>query len=82
MAYEVDDEYRFELDEFGTPKLPDGLTSEGNLYILPNGKYLPRGVYRTGDGGHLIYEPAQLSPYADMIASFRDGDSEEDDFEE
>lgn len=71
MSYDVDNEYEFKLDETGLPVLPDGLTMEGNLYVLPSGKFLPRGTYRTNDGGHLIYEPPQLSPFADMIADFR-----------
>ncbi len=67
MTYEVDNEYPFSVDEQGVPYLPDSLVKDGNLYVLPNGKYLPRGVYRTEDGGHLIYEPSALSPYADRL---------------
>lgn len=69
MAYEVDNDYRFRRDEGDVPYLPDGMTMDGNLYVLPNGKYLPRGMYRTEDGGSLIYEPPQLSPWADMLAA-------------
>ena len=71
MAYDVDHDYPFRTDEQGIPYLPDGMTEDGDLYVLDNGKYLPRGVYRTEDGGHIIYEPHQLSPYAEMLASFR-----------
>lgn len=72
MAYDVDYEYRFREDETGVPYLPDGLSEDGGLYVLPNGRYLPSGCYRTADGGHLIYEPPALSPFADMIASFNE----------
>lgn len=75
MRYEVDDGYPFETDEVGTPYLPDGLAEDGNLYVLPNGKYLPSGCYRTRDGGHLIYDPEQLSPYAGMLAQLATGRS-------
>lgn len=71
MAYDVDYDYAFREDEQGTPYLPDNMKEDGNLYILPNGKYLPRGTYRTSDGGHIIYEPRELSPFADMLASFK-----------
>lgn len=67
MAYDVDYDYPFRVDEQGVPYLPDDLTEDGELYVLSNGKYLPRGVYRTENGGHFIYEPSALSPYADML---------------
>ena len=70
MNYDVDYDYDFEEDEWGMPYLPKGLTMDDNLYVLPNGKYLPRGCYITEDGGHLIYEPSQLSMFADMLSSF------------
>lgn len=70
MAYEIDHNYPFEYDNFGIPLFPDGMKEDGNLYLLPNGKYLPRGNYRTSDGGHIIYEPPQLSPYTEMLAQF------------
>lgn len=65
----VDEDYPFELDEYGTPYLPDGMTMEGNLYVLPNGRLLPCGCYTTADGGSLIYEPNVLSPFADLLAN-------------
>lgn len=68
MKYEVDHDYPFCLDEHGVPFLPANMTEDGDLYILDNGKYLPSGAYRTEDGGYIIYEPHQLSPYADMLA--------------
>ena len=70
MAYNIDYDYDFRIDETGLPYLPDGMTMDGNLYVLPNGKYLPNGCYRLSDGGHLIYEPKELSPVADMLADF------------
>ena len=68
MTYDIDYDYPFHEDEDGTPYLPEHMKMDGNLYVLPHGKYLPRGCYRTKDGGSLIYEPAQLSPFADMLA--------------
>lgn len=70
MGYEVDGGYPFAYDECGVPRLPANLAMDGDLYVLPNGKYLPRGLYRTDDGDHLIYEPPELSPFADMLAGF------------
>lgn len=69
MAYDVDYDYDFREDANGFPYLPDGLTMRGNLYVLPNGRYLPPGMYITPDDGSLIYEPKELSPFADMLAS-------------
>lgn len=39
----------FQMEENETPMLPAGLREEGNLYVLPDGRYLPCGVYRTED---------------------------------
>ena len=58
MAYDVDYDFEFDEDEFGTA-------------MMPNGRYLPPGNYRTEDGGDIIYEPRELSPYAEMLSQFR-----------
>lgn len=62
----------FQMEENGTPMLPAGLREEGNLYVLPDGRYLPCGVYRTADGGSLIYEPSGLSFFGQMHAQFKE----------
>lgn len=51
---------------------PTRLREEENLYILPDGRYLPCGVYRTEDGGSLIYEPSELSFFGQMLAQFKE----------
>lgn len=66
----VDENYPFKRDEYGMPYLPDDLKMDGDLYVLPNGKLLPRGCYVTSDGGSIIYEPDELSPFADLLAGF------------
>ena len=71
MSYDVDYDYEFAEDEFGTPLWPDGVKWVENLCVLPNGRYMPHGYYATSDGGHIIYEPKKLSPFADMLAEFR-----------
>lgn len=71
MDYDIDYDYEFELDEYGFPYWPDGLTEQGNLYILPNGRYLPSGSYLTKDGGSILYDPKELSPYTEMLSNFR-----------
>lgn len=70
MTYDVDYDYEFECPDGqdGLPLLPDGLTMDGNLYVLPNGGCLPSGAYKTRDGSDLIYEPNQLTPWAGMLA--------------
>ncbi|MEI3351633.1 MAG: hypothetical protein V8Q95_02740 [Collinsella sp.] len=35
----------FQVDENGIPLFPAGLKEEANLYVLPDGRYLPCGVY-------------------------------------
>lgn len=71
MKYDVDENYEFEVDEYDVPLLPKDLKMDGNLYVLPNGKYLPTGCYVMDDGSSLIYEPRELSPFADMLAQFQ-----------
>ena len=71
MAYDVDYDFEFDEDEFGTAMMPKGVKWRGNLCRLPNGRYLPPGNYRTEDGGNIIYEPSELSPFADMLSQFR-----------
>ncbi len=66
--YDIDYDYEFKEDEWGTPYLPQGVRWEGSLCILPNGKYLPVGTYITDDGGNLIYEPSELSFFGEMLA--------------
>ena len=73
MAYDVDYDYPFDHGEGDVTLLPRGVTEDGELYVLPNGKYLPPGVYRMSDGCDLIYEPHALSPFSDMLAQFREG---------
>ena len=51
----------FQVDENEVPMLPAGLREEGNLYVLPDGRYLPCGLYRTADGDSLIYEPVSYT---------------------
>lgn len=68
MKYDVDNEFRFDTADGGFPILPHGMKQDGNLLVLPNGKYLPRGVYHDdADGSDIIYEPPQLSPFAEML---------------
>lgn len=71
MAYDVDYDFEFDEDEFGTAMMPKCVKWRGNLCLLPNGRYLPPGNYRTEDGGNIIYEPSELSPFADMLSQFR-----------
>lgn len=61
---------KFKMDENEVPMLPAGLREEGTLYVLPDGRYLPCGLYRTEDGGSLIYEPSGLSTFGQMLAQF------------
>lgn len=71
MKYEIDENFPLKVDLDGVPYFPNGLTKDKDgLYLLPNGKYLPRGCYVLDNGGYMIYEPVELSPYAEMLASF------------
>ncbi len=62
----------FQMDENEVPMLPAGLKEEANLYVLPDERDLPSGVYRTEDGGSLIYEPSELSFFGQMLAQFKE----------
>lgn len=70
MEREIDYEYEFQIDDCGTPIFPNGVTEdEDELYVLPNGKYLPPGCYSFEDGSLLIYEPHALGLFAEMLAN-------------
>lgn len=71
MKYDVDYDFEYEEDEFGTPIMPKNVKWRGNLCILPNGRYLPPGNYSTSDGGSIIYEPSELNPFADLLSQFQ-----------
>lgn len=60
------------MDENGIPLFPAGLKEEANLYVLPDGRYLPCGLYRIADGDSLIYEPFELSTFGQMLAQFKE----------
>ena len=60
------------MDENGITLFPAGLKEEANLYVLPDGRYLPCGLYRTADGDSLIYEPFELSTFGQMLAQFKE----------
>ena len=62
----------FRVDENGIPRFPAGLKEKANLYVLPDGRYLPCGVYRSEDGGSLIYEPSGPSFFGEMFAQFKE----------
>lgn len=62
----------FQMDENETPILPARLREEEYLYVLPDGCYLPCGLYRTAGGGSLIYEPSELSFFEQMLAQFKE----------
>lgn len=60
------------MDENETPILPTGLRKDENLYVLPDGRYLPCGVYKTADGDLLLYEPSELSFFGQMTTQFKE----------
>ncbi|MGO5393895.1 MULTISPECIES: hypothetical protein [unclassified Collinsella] len=62
----------FKMDENETPLLPTELREEENLYVLPDGSYLPCGVYKTADGDLLLYEPSELSFFGQMTTQFKE----------
>ena len=72
MEREIANIDEFQVDENGIPLFPAELKEEANLYVLPNERYLPCGVYRTADGGSLIYEPSELSFFGQMLAQFKE----------
>lgn len=72
MEREIANIDEFQMDEYEIPLLPAGLKEEENLYVLPDGRYLSCGVYRTADGGSLIYEPSELNFFGQMLAQFKE----------
>lgn len=72
MKREIANIDEFQVDENGIPLFPAELKEEANLYVLPDGRYLPCGLYRTADGDSLIYEPFELSTFGQMLAQFKE----------
>ena len=70
MKYDVDYDYEYEVNEAGLNIIPEGTTHDGELYVLPNGRYMPSGVYFDPKSGlDVIYEPSELSPFQEMLES-------------
>ena len=72
MEREIANIDEFQVDENGIPLFPAELKDEANLYVLPDGRYLPCGLSRTADGDSLIYEPVELSTFGQMLAQFKE----------
>ena len=68
MAYDVDYDYEYEVNEAGLSIIPEGTTHDGELYVLPNGRYMPSGVYFDPKSGlDVIYEPLELKPFKEIL---------------
>lgn len=68
MGYDVDYGYGYEVNDAGLNIIPDGTTEVGGLYVLPNGRYMPSGIYFDQKSGQdVIYEPMELSPFKEML---------------
>lgn len=72
MEREIANIDEFQVDENVIPLFPAGLKEEANLYVLPDGRYLPCGLYRTADGDLLLYEPSELSFFGQMTTQFKE----------
>lgn len=72
MEREVANIDELQMDEHELPLLPAELKEEASLYVLPDGRYLPCGLYRTADGGSRIYEPFELGTFGQMLAQFKE----------
>ncbi|MEE1275002.1 MAG: hypothetical protein UHI81_10945 [Olegusella sp.] len=80
MEYDVDYDYHYELSDGGLRIIPKGTVVVGELYVLPNGRYMPPGIYRDpGSGMDIIYEPWALSPFRGFVVDgTEDADGAED----
>lgn len=82
MKYDIDYDYEFETDDFGTPFLPSEVKDKGKFLVFPNGKYLPPNCYLLEDGSSLIYEPVELTIVGELLARIdpnaEDAEGEED----
>lgn len=64
-------EFAADPDEIAV--LPAGLGEDGDLYVLPDGRYLPCGVYQCADGCDFIYEPRELSFFGRLLIDLHGG---------
>lgn len=77
MTYDIDYDYKFEVNEYGQALIPRDAVKKDGLIILPNGRYMPPGCYHDPKSGlDIIYEPLELSPYYELIENTPDGDED------
>ncbi len=60
MDREVDYSVLNRTNEDGVVIFPDDVLDVDGKFILPNGKFLPEGVYLLDDDSLIIYEPYSL----------------------
>lgn len=71
MERTIANDYHFQTDFSGRKIIPKGTFLEDGLRVLPNGEYLPSGVYvdEARPGYVFIYSPPELDPLARIAAS-------------
>lgn len=66
--YDIDYDYEFQQTDEGFDIIPKGCKLDDGLYVLPNGRYMPPGVYYDAESGmDVIYEPFKLSPMYEKL---------------
>lgn len=62
MSYELDENYNYQYYD-GRRVIPSTITRDKDgLIVLPNGKYMPSGIYFDKERGlDIIYEPYELT---------------------
>ena len=61
----------FQMEENGTPMLPAGLREEGNLYVLPDGRYLPCGATGPKMAAHSFMSRSSSAPSGKCLPNSR-----------
>lgn len=77
MKYNIDYDYKYEVNEYGQKLIPRDAVEKDGLIILPNGRYMPPDCYHDPKSGlDIIYEPLELDPNDELIENTPDGDED------
>ncbi|WP_311431422.1 hypothetical protein [Fannyhessea vaginae] len=77
MKYDIDYDYKYEVNEYGQKLIPRDAVEKDGLIILPNGRYMPPDCYHDPKSGlDIIYEPLELDPNDELIENTPDGDED------
>lgn len=55
MKYDIDYNYKYEVNEYGQKLIPRDAVEKDGLIILPNGRYMPPDCYHDPKSGQTLF---------------------------